>query len=242
MAAPVVQSVNDIVNELKPSIQAQSDLYDQQIADNDTYGKAQVAGIEAKKTKAFGQIEQQAQNKGMYFSGFSPEEQAGYTSDTYLPALASLQKSINDTRTSILGQKNSLMTDIFNKAYDTNQTQQGRMFDYNQQQDSFAFQASESEKERSFQAQQAAADRAAQAAVASVKASSSGSSSNAPTKQELTTSMGQDLQSLFANFGNQSKGYTEKVILPQLTNAYPELSPGDISKAVYSYRKNVYGS
>lgn len=235
MAAPVVQSVNDIINELKPATQGQSDLIDQQISQNDAYGQTQIAALDAKKTKGFADIEQNAQNKGMYFSGFSPDQQASYLSDTYLPAVASVQKSILDTRNSLLGQKNSLFSDLFGKAYDTNQTQQGRLFDYNQQQDSFAFQSSEAEKDRAFQAQQAAA-----AAAVKYATSGSGSSSKAAT-DSAKFGLQDDIVAAFSQAGSKDKNYTERVVLPQLYSAYADLGNDAVNKAVYQYRKNALG-
>lgn len=192
--APVVENLNDLISTIGQGVAGQKAQYDQQIADNQKAGDAQVAGLEAKKTQAFEDITQQSQNKGMFFSGFSPDAQAKYTAGTYLPALAQLQATIASTRNNLLMGKNKLDTDVFNTAYGTQQTERGNLFSYNQQQDSFAnqekmqqeanaFADDQRQKTQAFQAGQAAADRAAAAAAASIRASQS--SGSQPTQAQI---------------------------------------------------------
>lgn len=122
MAAPQVRELNSLVSELTKAITPQNQLLDKSIEQNATAGAAQELGLAAKKDNAFGEIVQGAQDKGMMFSGFSPDEQAKYTSSTYLPALAQLQATIAETRSNLLGKKADLGASVYNKAFDTRES------------------------------------------------------------------------------------------------------------------------
>lgn len=175
MAAPAIRDLNVLVNELGQSVKGQKALIDADIASNAQAGQAQIEGLQAQQQQAFGQIEQAASDKGMFFSGFSPDQQAQYTSTTYLPALANLQATIAQTRSALMGKKADLDTNVFNKAFDTREGDISRRFSFDERVASQEFQrseriagqefsASEAEKARQFEARENAATRAAQAA------------------------------------------------------------------------------
>lgn len=166
VATPQVRDLNGLVDTLKAGATDQFNQINSDIAANDTAGQAQIAGLDAKKTRAFGDIEQGAQNKGMFFSGFSPDSQARYTADTYLPALASLQQTIASTRSGLLGKKADLNAGIFNKAFDSTEQDRAVLADWNKMTAQQQFDASEADKQRAFTAQQNQADRASSAANA----------------------------------------------------------------------------
>ena len=102
---PEVRDLNALVTTLGEGVKGQKQLIDNDIVANEQSGVAQIQGLEARKDKEFKNIEQRASNKGMFFSGFSPDAQAGYTADTYLPALAQLQSVIAGTRSQLMGKK-----------------------------------------------------------------------------------------------------------------------------------------
>lgn len=161
---PTVRNLNDLIGTIGQSVDPLKAQYDQEIAANDTAGQAQIAGLDAKKTKAFGDITQSAQDKGMFFSGFTPDAEATYTADSYLPALASLQQTIAGTRNSLIEKKLGLDQDVFNKAFDTQQQDKAVLDDWNKMTADQQFQASEADKQRVFTAQQNEQDRAVQTA------------------------------------------------------------------------------
>ena len=176
MAAPAVRDLQALIGEIGQSIQPQNQLIDESMTANENAGLAQQQGLQAKQTQAFKGIEQSAQNKGMFFSGFSPDQQAQYTSTTYLPALAELQRTIAGTRASLLGKKADLQTDVFNKAYQTREGDISQKNAYDQEQERRAYEAEqarieaerraqEAEKDRQFTARQNAANRGASAAA-----------------------------------------------------------------------------
>jgi hypothetical protein len=174
---PAVRDLQSLIKTQTDALAPQQELIDKSIASNDASGGAQEAGLAAKKDQAFTDITQGAQNKGMFFSGFSPDEQAKYTAGTYLPALAQLQSTIAQTRASLLGKKADLNKGAFDVATQQYENDRKVLADWNAMTAQQQFTASEAEKSRAFEAQQnltkmqsaeriAAADRNAKAAAA----------------------------------------------------------------------------
>ena len=162
MAAPAVRDLNKLVAEIGKSVDPQKALIDADIKANATAGAAQEAGLQAQAEQSYSNIEQGAQDKGMFFSGFSPDEKAKYNSTTYLPALANLQATIAATRSQLLGKKADLDTNVFNKAFDTREGDIGRRFTWQSAEDQRAFEKEQSEIQRKFTAAENAKDRAQQ--------------------------------------------------------------------------------
>lgn len=183
---PAVRELQSLIAEYGKAYDPQRALIDADITANANAGAAQEQGLQAKQVQAFKGIEQKAQNKGMYFSGFSPNEQAEYTSDTYLPALAQLQATIAATRSGLLGKKADIETDVYNKAFNTREgditaknnweaEQDRRRWEAEQARIAAEREAAEREKDRQFQAKQSASSRAASAGTQlAVRKNSSG--------------------------------------------------------------------
>lgn len=91
MKPPKVQSLSQIIAELNPAFNPQRDALRAGTSNVQNQVQSAIQGLDATKTQAFGGIEQAAQNKGMFFSGFAPNEQASYLSTKYLPAVAEMQ-------------------------------------------------------------------------------------------------------------------------------------------------------
>lgn len=173
MAAPVVQDLQALIAELGQSITPQKALIDQSIEANTNAGAAQEQGLGAQRDTAFKQIDQGAQNKGMYFSGASPDEQYKYTAGTYLPALANLQATIASTRAGLLGKKADLDTDVYQKAFSTRENQTNQLNAYNNEQEARAFQAEQARIAREAAAAEAEKDRRAAASTAAANRAAS---------------------------------------------------------------------
>lgn len=163
--APAVRDLNALVNEIGVAYKPQYQTIDKDVAFNEQSGAAATAGLQAQQQQAFGGIEQAAQNKGMFFSGFSPSEQANYTSTVYLPKLAELNQTIAQTRNQLLGRKAELDTDIRNKAFATREQDTAALRDWQQRQEQMRFEVEQNrlkmEQDARLQAQQIAAQRAA---------------------------------------------------------------------------------
>lgn len=151
---PQVRDLQQLIAEQNASLQPQYDLIDKDIQANDNAGTAQIAGLEAKKTTAFKDISQGANNRGMFFSGFRPNEEATYTAGTYLPALAQLQSTIASARNSLLGKKADLGKGAFDTAFNTRERDVQTLAEWNQMTRQQQFQASEADKARVFEATQ----------------------------------------------------------------------------------------
>lgn len=169
MAAPTVQNLSDIIAQYTAAQQPQQAQLDTEVASNDASGSAQTAGLNTAKTNAFGDIEQAANNKGMYFSGFSPDAEAKYTGSTYLPALAKLQSTISATRDTLLGKKADLSAAASTSALSTQQDEQKTLDAYNAQQEQEAATARAAAAQQAFEASENAKNRAASAATSAAK-------------------------------------------------------------------------
>lgn len=166
MAAPQVRDLQSLIKTQQAALQPQLSLIDQSITANDQSGQAQVAGLDAAKTQAFGDITQNAQDKGMFFSGFTPDQQAKYTGSTYLPALAQLQSTIAATRSQLLGKKADLNKSAFDVATTQHENDIAAVNEWNKMTAQEKFQADQATKDRVFQAQQNLLNRQATAANA----------------------------------------------------------------------------
>lgn len=91
----MARALSDILTELNstynPQRQAQTDVYNQNLAAVDPQQQADLSGLEAAKKDSFSQIETGANRRGMFFSGIPLQEQAKYVGQNYLPAVANLQ-------------------------------------------------------------------------------------------------------------------------------------------------------
>lgn len=231
--APVVRNLNDLVATIGQGVVAQKAGIDQSIADNEKYGTAQVAGLDAKKTSAFEDITQASQNKGMFFSGFSPDQEAKYTSDTYLPALAQLQQTIATTRAGLFQQKNQLDTDVFNKAFGSQEQDRSVLADWNKMTAQQQFEASEADKQRVFTAQQNQAQINAQASQGAANRAASAASSGGGT----------DVKGVMASVGSflKSKVGKDQHVSPSTWQSAKEQwvsaggDPGSFAQTFYGY-------
>lgn len=169
---PQVRDLYELIDQQNKALDPQYNLLDQQIASNDQSGQAQIAGIDATKNKAFKQIGQQSQNNGMFFSGFTPNEQADYLGTTYLPALANLQSQIAQTRQTLLGKKADLWAGAWQRGTDIHESDIAAKRTFDNQQQQQQFQAQQAQLDRDFQARESAKDRAAAAANAAASRSS----------------------------------------------------------------------
>jgi len=167
---PQVQDLNTLIGQYQTALAPQKQQLDSQITANDQSGQVQQQGLGAAKDTAFQDITQQANDRGGYFSGFSPDQQAKYTAATYLPALAQLQSTIAGTRASLLGKEADLSATANTSALTEQQQEQKNLQSYQEQQAAAAAAAAEAEKTREFQAGENAKDRAATLAAANAKA------------------------------------------------------------------------
>lgn len=193
------QGINDQINAL-PGQQA-----------------ADTAALDTAKTNAFGDITNQANARGMTYSGMPIAEQSRYVGEKYLPAVANLKAGYAANRSKLAGSLASLNANQYKDAQDTLSKQQSAEADavYKQQQMQLA------QQRLSISASKASQPTAAQ--------------SKAQNYTDLKDSIGAYLRDL----PKISKpGYSESVALPNLYNAFAgQISPSEINQLYYSARK-----
>lgn len=211
---PQVRDLQSLIAEQSQAIQPQNQLIDQSIAANDTSGQAQIQGLDATKTTVFKGINQEAQNKGMFFSGFTPNEEATYTAGTYLPALAQLQSTIAQTRSNLLGKKADLASSVFDKATTMREGDVNRLDEWNKRETQNAWQMQQDAAQRAFTADQNAKDRSA--AMAQAAASTA---AKKPSPDEVLTA---DRNSIAAQLASATgnDGYVSPGTYKALKNAW----------------------
>lgn len=183
MAAPAVQSLDDIIAELNPAFQQSEALIGQKQAGLGAKYDAQRTGLEAQKVQGFNTINNQATARGMSFSGVPLDEQATYLSTKYLPGMQNLTNQQNDENMSLQSSLADIASQKRLKALDMRTGQQNQLESYLAE-----------ERNRAFQAEQSRLDRAQQSALAAA--------ARAPTGP----SPGQALNQMFSDNWASSKG------------------------------------
>lgn len=170
---PQVRTLDQLVAESNSAYQPQKTAYTGQIENANARLGEQQQGLDAAKTNAFQDITQASTRRGALFSGFTPDQQARYTAEKYLPALANLRAANEQT---IQGLNNEIMGLDSEQRKGALQTREGdisRLYDYNKVQEDRKFQTEqanvayqrEMEKlrtQQAFEAKQNAANRAVQ--------------------------------------------------------------------------------
>lgn len=84
----IIKELNVVYNPLRDTAR---NSYNTEIPIVDSEMTAESAGLEQAKKDTFGEIENRANRRGMFFSGIPLKEQAQYTGREFLPAVASLK-------------------------------------------------------------------------------------------------------------------------------------------------------
>lgn len=187
-------------------------IYNQQIAALPAQYEAQKSALEQAKINAFKDISDVSQKRGVYFSGFRPEQMATYTGTKYLPALAGLATQQQTATTALQQALAGLEGQQRTQAYKNLAAQQNAEYDY--------------------QVALAKAKSGSGTSTAKAPSLSQIKASAAADARTLFTE----------SKGKAKEGYTEASIIPQLQTLYPELSAQQIYDIVYPARQIVWGS
>lgn len=87
----MARALGDILTELNTVYDPQKALVKEQMATIDPSQSAEMQGLQAAQQDAFQAITDQANRRGMFYSGAPISEQQKYTGATYLPAVANLR-------------------------------------------------------------------------------------------------------------------------------------------------------
>jgi hypothetical protein len=131
---PSVQSLDQILAELNPLYDPQRQAIKQNIDYAQQGETALLQQQDALKTQAFGDIAQTAQDRGMYFSGFQPDQQAQYLGTTYLPTVAKIRNDTQQRVTGLNTDLSNLEAGVRKSAMDTQQGQQEAAVKWQQEQ------------------------------------------------------------------------------------------------------------
>lgn len=174
MQPPTVRTLDQLRNESNAIFDPQrANINAQVTAAGSRLNTAQV-GLDAAKTNAFGEIDSTAARRGALFGGFTPNAQAKYTAEKFLPSIANLYAQNEAT-------VQGLNTDLVNSESEQNKMiigqrdqDQGKLDEFNQVQEERKFQTEQANQayqremeklraDQAFQASQNALTRQAQA-------------------------------------------------------------------------------
>jgi hypothetical protein len=142
---PSVQSLDQLMALTNSIYNPQRQQLTQQIGAAGQAGQAEEQGLYATQNQAFKNIAQMASNKGMLFSGFSPDQQAQYNATKFMPAMAGLRSKVQDNIARLQSAMLGLDTDQRKGAMATQQSQQDRLYSWNQEQDRRKWEKEQSE-------------------------------------------------------------------------------------------------
>lgn len=140
MQPPQVRTLDQLVAETNSVYDPRKQANTQAIATaNARLGESeQILGQQ--QTRAFGDITQAAASRKALFSGFTPDQQARYTSEKYLPALANLRAANEQTIQGLNRDNMELDADQRKTALQTREGDLSRQYDYIKTQDERKFQ------------------------------------------------------------------------------------------------------
>lgn len=87
----MARALSQIMAELNSVYNPQRDLYNTQLQSIDPQMQAEEQGLQAAKADSFGEIQTMANRRGLNFSGIPLQEQAKYTGQSFLPAVANMK-------------------------------------------------------------------------------------------------------------------------------------------------------
>jgi hypothetical protein len=120
----LAQALSDIIQSLDAGYAPSRQLIQSQVDALPQQEQAQQQGLQAQANQSYNDITNAARDKGMGFSGIPIAEQAKYNATTFLPAVANLQSSMNNQKTSLLGALNTSNQDELKTAMGIQQNQQ----------------------------------------------------------------------------------------------------------------------
>lgn len=133
---PNTTDYNQAYSQLGAVYDPQTQQVQSQIDQLQPQQDAQQASLDQAKVNAFKDITNTANSKGVLFSGVPIDQQATYVGTKYLPAVADLKTSFNNTKNTLLGQINTIQANRVKDAQSTvsgNQAAQAKA-DYQNQQ------------------------------------------------------------------------------------------------------------
>lgn len=108
VALPSVPTYKAAYGSLGNIYDPQTKLVNQEIAQLVPAQKAQQAALDQAKVNAFKDINTEANSRGLFFSGFTPAEEASYLGTKYLPATANLKTTFGNQKLTLVDKINQI--------------------------------------------------------------------------------------------------------------------------------------
>lgn len=102
--------MNSVYNPQRDSYNAQINAIDPQL-------EAEQKGLQAQKTDSFQQITDQANRRGLFYSGLPVQEEQRYTGTQFLPAVANLHAKYANQKFGLQDALAKITADQYNQAY-----------------------------------------------------------------------------------------------------------------------------
>lgn len=239
----MAQDLNAIIQELDASYNPSRQSINDRINSLQGAEQADMQGLQGTQTQAFGDIVNNAQERGVAFGGVPLGEQAKYTSTQFLPAVAKLKSNYVQARGGLSDALNSLNLDQNKTALSIREAQQGR-----------DFQAQQAELQRQAEARARSAADSSSNALSSLLSGGGGTAKNDPyaalgnQKQQATNAMVGLLNTnnpatiqntIKAIEASAAKGNVYDKYKLELLNNYKQTSYGDIISKALSYKPGV---
>lgn len=122
----MARALDTILAELNQVYNPQRDVIKQQQATLDPMQEAETKGLEAAKNDAFSQITDQANRRGLFYSGIPVAEEQRYTGSTFLPAVANLKSRYAQQRFNLQDALAKLTSEQYLKGQDIYQSELNR--------------------------------------------------------------------------------------------------------------------
>lgn len=229
MAAPQVQTIEQIIGDLNPAYNSSVNVIQQKQAQLPQQFQAQRMALDAQKVQGFNQINNQATARGMSFSGIPLHEQANYLSTKYLPGMQALQQQENDQNLALSQALADIDKERRLKAMDIRQNQQTALEDYLSEERQLAWERekfnAQNELDR-WKEQQANARNAAEIAA---------SRDPDPTAQDVINAWGANMYGKLGDTYRKNYSWENSGILGQLSTM------GVSSSDAYKMRKRLLG-
>jgi hypothetical protein len=112
----MARSLDQILTEIDATYKPQRDQYNKSISEVDPAQEAEVAGLESAKKDAFGQIDQTANRRGMFYAGAPIAEQQRYVGQQFLPSIANLRSKYAQQKFDLTNALNKVTSDEYSHA------------------------------------------------------------------------------------------------------------------------------
>lgn len=122
----MARALADILSELNSVYNPQRDVYNSQLNQVDPQLEAEEKGLQAAKQDEFQNITNQANRRGMFYSGLPIQEEQRYIGQSFLPGIANLKAKYATHRFGLQEALAKLTTDQANRAQDIYQTELDR--------------------------------------------------------------------------------------------------------------------